>query len=213
MFNNAATLHALTGEDPYREKAREESHFFTFYNRYDGETFQGIIPDTGAAGTSTAGELQVKALQRKLPYVTINTATAGNHKVRFGDGPEKSFLGTANVQTPFGTINFAIMPINTLFLLCLANMNRHNVYYNNVDNMLMQNGKIYPVIREWGYLWLFLEDHEPAIACSHLTEGELRQLHRRFGHSAADRLHKVLSRAGYNNVKEFIIIKINKYCY
>jgi hypothetical protein len=57
MLNNAATLHAFTGEDPYRKKAREESHLFTFYNRYDGETFQGIIPDTGAAGTSTAGEL------------------------------------------------------------------------------------------------------------------------------------------------------------
>jgi hypothetical protein len=190
MLNNAATLHALTGEDPYREKAREESHLFTFYSRYDGETFQGIMPDTGAAGTSTAGELQVKALQRKLPYVTINTATAGNHKVRFGNGPEKSSLGTASVQTPFGTIDFAFMPANTPFLLCLADMNRHNVYYNNVDNMLVQNGKNYPVIRKWGHPWLFLEDHEPAIACSHLTEGELRQLHRRFGHPAADRLHK-----------------------
>jgi hypothetical protein len=57
MLNNAATLHALTGEDPYREKARKKSHLFTFYSRYDGEIFQGIIPDTGAAGTSTAGEL------------------------------------------------------------------------------------------------------------------------------------------------------------
>jgi hypothetical protein len=79
--------------------------------------------------------------------------------------------------------------------------------------MLMQNGKIYFVIRKWGYLWLFLENHKPAIACSHLTEGELRQLHRRFGHSAADRLHKILSRTGYNNVKKFIITKINKYCH
>jgi hypothetical protein len=115
------------------------------------------------------------------------------------------------VQTPFGTIDFAIMPANTPFLLYLANMNRHNVYYNKVDNMLMQNGKIYPVIRKWGHLWLFLEDYKPAVACSHLTEGKLRQLHRRFGYSAADRLHKILSRAGYNDVKESVITKINKY--
>jgi hypothetical protein len=152
-------------------------------------------------------------LQRKFPYITINTATAGNHKVKFGNGPEKSFLGTANVQTFFGTIDFAIMLANIPFLLCLADMNQYNVYYNNVDNMLVQNGKIYSVIRKWGYLWLFLEDHEPAVACSHLTEGELRQLHRRFGHFAADRLHKILLRAGYNNVKKSVIIKINKYCY
>jgi hypothetical protein len=123
MLNNAAILHALTGENPYKKKARKKSHLFTFYNRYDGETFQGIMPDTGAAGTSTAGELQVKALQRKLPYVTINTAIVGNHKVRFSNGPEKSFFGTANVQTPFRTINFAIMLANIPFLLCLANMN------------------------------------------------------------------------------------------
>jgi hypothetical protein len=152
-------------------------------------------------------------LQRKLPYVIINTATAGNHKVRFGNGPEKSSLGTANVQILFGTINFAIIPANIPFLLCLANMDRHDVYYNNVNNMLVQNGKTYPVIRKWGYSWLFLEDHEPVVACSHLIEDELRQLHHRFGHSAADRLHKVLSRAGYNNVKESIITKINKYCH
>jgi hypothetical protein len=117
------------------------------------------------------------------------------------------------VQTPFGTIDFAIMPANTSFLLYLANINRHNVYYNNVDNMLVQNGKIYPVIRKWGHLWLFLKDHKPAVACSHLTEDELRQLHRRFGHSAADRLHKILSRAGYNDIKESVITKINKYCH
>jgi hypothetical protein len=137
MLNNAAILHALIGENPYKKKARKKSHLFTFYNRYDGETFQGIMPDTGAAGTSIAGELQVKALQRKLPYVIINTATAGNHKVRFGNGPEKSFFGTANVQTPFGTIDFAVMLANTPFLLCLADMNRYGVYYNNVDNMLV----------------------------------------------------------------------------
>jgi hypothetical protein len=57
MLNNAATLHAFTGENFYKKKAREESHLFTFYSRYDGETFQGIMPDTGTAGTSTAGEL------------------------------------------------------------------------------------------------------------------------------------------------------------
>jgi hypothetical protein len=92
MLNNAATLHAFTSENSYKKKAREKSHLFTFYSRYDGETFQGIILDTGAVGTFTAGELQVKALQRKLPYVIINTAIAGNHKVRFNNGPEKSFL-------------------------------------------------------------------------------------------------------------------------
>jgi hypothetical protein len=58
-----------------------------------------------------------------------------------------------------------------------------------------------------------LENQKPIIACSHLTEGELRQLHHRFGYSAADRLHKVLSRTSYNDVKKSVITKINKYCH
>ncbi len=35
---------------------------FIFKERYFLEVFQGIMPDTGAAGISTAGEPQLRAL-------------------------------------------------------------------------------------------------------------------------------------------------------
>jgi hypothetical protein len=47
----------------------------------------------------------------------------------------------------------------------------------------------------------------------HLIEIELRQLYRRFGHPAADRLYKILNRAGYDDINETVIAKINKYCH
>jgi hypothetical protein len=63
LLDNAAAAHGITGIDSFEErKPREEFHLFVFYSRYDGNIFQGIIPDTGAAGISTAGEPQVRAL-------------------------------------------------------------------------------------------------------------------------------------------------------
>jgi hypothetical protein len=171
------------------------------------------LPDTGAAGKSTKGLLQFKTLQKQFPGLTIDAETAGQHKVHYGDGSEKRSHGAVTVNLPFGSVDFAVMPTNTPFLSCLANMDRLGVYFNNFENILVHNGKNYPVIRKWGHSWLLLGDQEPAIAHNHLTEGELRQLHRKFGHPAAKKLHDILSRAGYNNVKKSIIAKITKFCH
>jgi hypothetical protein len=211
ILNNTAIIYEITEFDPYETQAPKElPHFFTFASRYDSDIFQGIMPDTGAAGISTAGELQALALKKRFPKST-NIFTAGKYKVKFGDNHEISSLGTIGVKTPFGTIHFEIMPINTPFLLYLANMNRYGVYFNNINNTLVHNGKEYSVVRKWGHPWLLLDEQKSTIIYCHLTEIELRQLHRRFGHSAADRLYKILNRAGYDNIDETVIAKINKY--
>jgi hypothetical protein len=41
------------------------SSAFTFDNCYSSYEFQGIMPDSGAAGISLAGEPQVQALQKR----------------------------------------------------------------------------------------------------------------------------------------------------
>jgi hypothetical protein len=149
LLDNAAAAHGIIGIDSFEErKPREEFHLFVFYSRYDGNIFQGIMPDTGAAGIFTAGEPQVRALQLKFPNVTIDSFTAG-HKVKFGNNPESIFLGTIAVETPFKTIRFAVMPTNTSFLLCLADMNRCGVYFNKINNILVHNGKKHPIVRKW----------------------------------------------------------------
>ena len=213
-LNNAATMHAITGKDPYEQG--ETTHLFTLDHRYGADRFQGIMPDTGAAGVSTAGETQVAALQLLRPTTVIDKSTAGQHRIRFGDNPECVSLGDVKVNTPFGDINFAVMPTNTPFLLCLADMDRHGIYLNNVANVLVHKSTSYPVVRKWGHPWLLLDDdNNQETAICHLTEEELTQLHRRFGHPAASRLYKILLRAGHgddDDSKE-ILDKINKFCH
>jgi hypothetical protein len=62
MLNNVIIFHVLIGENSYGKAAKEKSHFFTFYIRYNSENFQRIMFDTGIAGTFIAGEPQVKIL-------------------------------------------------------------------------------------------------------------------------------------------------------
>ncbi|KAK1914231.1 hypothetical protein P3342_007477 [Pyrenophora teres f. teres] len=145
-LNNTAALHAITKIDLYagNDIAKEASHLFTLDHRYGREQFQGIMPDTGAAGVSTAGKQQVIALHRIQP-LRIDKLTAGRHRIRFGDNLECVSLGDVNVQIPIGMIKFAVMPTNTPFLLCLDNMDRHSIYFNNVDNMLVHQSKEYPI--------------------------------------------------------------------
>jgi hypothetical protein len=132
------------------------------------------MPDIGAAGVSTAGEPQVKALQKRFPKVTVDTLTAGQHKISFGDNPEILSLGIINVETLFGNVYFAVMLINTPFLFYLADMDRYGVYFNNIDNVLVYNGKKHPIVRKWEYLWLLFNDCEAVVAYCYLTEDELR---------------------------------------
>jgi hypothetical protein len=63
LLNNAAAAHGITGINPFEErKPRKEFHLFVFYSRYDSNIFQGIMPNTGAAGIFTIGEPQMRAL-------------------------------------------------------------------------------------------------------------------------------------------------------
>jgi hypothetical protein len=103
--------------------------------RYSSGIFMGILVDTGAAVRSTAGLNQFQALQR-VQRVPLNTSTAGQAKIMFGIG-ETSSLGTADVKTPIGTVTFHIVPADVLFLLCLEDIDKLNVKFDNLDNVLI----------------------------------------------------------------------------
>ena len=59
---------------------------------------------------------------------------------------------------------------------------------------------------------MLLHRMEEAIAYSHLTETELRQLHRRFGYPSVQRLIKVLYRAGHKDINPCTIKRLTKFC-
>jgi hypothetical protein len=190
-------------------------------NNYSTGVFMGIMIDTGAAIRSTAGQDQFIALQQ-IQDVKLDKSRAGEAKIQFGIGTTTS-LGTTTVRTPIGNITFHVVPANTPFLLCLKDLDDLYVKFDNLENVLIQHGKRTPIVRAYGHPWMLLNPikaltyangittHPSNVVSCHLTEPELRQLHRRFGHPSARRMHKVLERAGHEtNLEE--ITKLTKFC-
>ncbi|RKF61524.1 hypothetical protein OnM2_041057 [Erysiphe neolycopersici] len=178
-LNNQSALHAITRKDIFKDLKNNKSSSFssdlsnstwqqnnTFLSRYSEYKFQGIIPDTGAAG---------------VPSVQINKNRAGEHQIRFGKG-EAILIGTVEANTPIGKIFLRVVPLHTPFLLCLQDMKQMGVYLNNLENVLVRGQKIVPIIIKFGHPFLLLNQAEESVAFSHLIEIQLRRLHRRFGH-------------------------------
>ncbi|KAF1978827.1 hypothetical protein BU23DRAFT_577075 [Bimuria novae-zelandiae CBS 107.79] len=96
-----------------------------------------ILPDTGAANVS------IEDLT-----VTIDTSTAGKTSIKFGKGSVTVSIGTAQIPTEIGKIDFEVLDAPTPFLLCLADMDRLKVYFNNTTDKLVQGNVRIPVIRK-----------------------------------------------------------------
>jgi hypothetical protein len=84
-------------------------------------------------------------------------------------------------------ITFHIVFADVLFLLCLDNIDRLKVRFDNLENVLIQGNKQTPVVRSFGHLWILLDLIQALVyseqilrtefSVCHLTEIELRQLH------------------------------------
>ena len=85
------------------------------------------MPDTGAAGVSTTGQLQFHALQKIDPRIQLDTSTAGVHSIVFGKGSVEKSKGTIQVGTPIRVIAFHVMGTTTPFLLCLDDIDQLGV--------------------------------------------------------------------------------------
>jgi hypothetical protein len=55
ILNDQSTLYVVIRKDPFEEAEPNEMSVFIFDNCYSLNTFQGIMPDSGIAGVSTAG--------------------------------------------------------------------------------------------------------------------------------------------------------------
>ncbi|KAF7567022.1 DUF1421 multi-domain protein [Pyrenophora tritici-repentis] len=207
-----AFLHHISGDDIYsRDAPSAPASQFLLEDRYTRSVYQGILPDTGAANVSTVGKEQYLALTREDPTVKLDTSTAGKASIKFGKGEATASIGTVQVSTEIGKINFEVLEAPTPFLLCLADMDRLKVYFNNTTDELVQDDVHIPVIRKWGHPWFHLNKRERATMF--LTETELRRLHRRFGHPAVTRLVKLLKDAGHNDFEERTLEEVTKFCH
>ncbi|KAG9230041.1 hypothetical protein BJ875DRAFT_521199 [Amylocarpus encephaloides] len=129
--------------------------------RYTSTTFIGIMIDTGASRRSTVGYGQFRALQKLTPELELDKSIEGQVSVQFGIGITSS-IGSIKVTSPIGTIQFHVVQADTPFLLCLADMDKLQVYLNNVKNVLVSGIMELPVARRFGHpvlLWRHLAEY------------------------------------------------------
>lgn len=93
------------------------------------------------------------AYTRDIKYTTIEISKAGVIYVQFGI-VSISFIGFALIQIPIGQIGFYIIIRDTFFLLFFTKINQLNIYFNNIDNLLVIKIIYILVIRYIDYLFL-----------------------------------------------------------
>ena len=59
-----------------------------------------------------------------------------------------------HIDSLIGKMQFYIIQANILFLLCLADIDELQVYYNNLKNILITRTKEVPVVRWFGHPFL-----------------------------------------------------------
>jgi hypothetical protein len=212
---------ATTTDTPYNALPVLPQYSFLTEPCYSTNTFVGILIDTGAAEHSTAGYPQYLAYRKTAKNGVLDTSTAGQASIRFGPGESIKSIGSIDVPTPIGTIQFHILEVMTPFLLSIKDMDRLGIYFNNTKNILVgpSRGMTTPVSRRFGHPFLvwdhalqsYLTESFDAETCF-LTETELRRLHRRFGHQSVEKLRKMLERAGHD-VDTEALKHIQKVCH
>ncbi len=196
----------LSGQSTYHVLTKCSSFLAT--SRYTSEQFHGLMLDTGAARTSTAGYGQAEAYMKEF-NAQLDVTIAGSITAHFGIGTAAS-IGKLSVDSPVGRVHFHVMQTDTPFLLCLQDMDRLGIYLNNLrDHIVMRNGSTVTIVRFHGHPFLIWGPK----SVNYLTDTELRQLHRRFGHPSANRLVRTLEKAGYNDPEHRQILqRITKFC-
>ncbi|UQC91064.1 uncharacterized protein CLUP02_16598, partial [Colletotrichum lupini] len=75
-----------------------------------------------------------------------NTLIAGIIKISFSLSREIVALSIIKIKIYFGTITFYILPVNTLFLLYLKNIDRLSIIFDNIKNRISSN-KYFEIVK------------------------------------------------------------------
>ncbi len=100
---------------------------------------------------------QFKALQRISNNLALNKKTVES-SIKF-EIDDTLILEFVELNTSFEMITFHIIEVNIPFLLCLDDLNRLNIYFNNLINQMIQHEhtsmkKRHSVIRRHGHAFL-----------------------------------------------------------
>ena len=108
--------------------------------------------DTETLRYSTINYEQFLAYSKIIETV-INSAKTKIIHVQFNK-KSISFIKFIIITTFIDQIEFHVIKIDTFFLLCLVDFDRLNVYYNNINDILIQKKSITFVIRRFEHLFL-----------------------------------------------------------
>ena len=189
---------------------------FVSIERYTEKKFFGIMIDTEISRYSTIDYEQFLAYSKIIETV-INSAKAEIIHVQF-DIKSISFIKSIIITISIDQIEFHVIKIDTFFLLCLADFDRLGVYYNNINDILVQKGSIIFVIRRFGHLFLLWNSVLQNciiefFSCNlcFLIEVELRRLHKRFEHFSVKKLENLLKRSNHE-VDRSALKQLIKFC-
>ena len=129
----------------------EASDFFAYVvsDRYISNEFYEIMIDTDASKYSTVDYEQYFAY-KTIYDVNIDSSKAETIYVQFDIGFISSIKSIA-ITIPIDQVEFHIVKVDTSFLLCLVDLDRLKVYFNNVENILISENKAFSVIRRFGH--------------------------------------------------------------
>jgi hypothetical protein len=114
-------------------------------SRYDDREFKDILMNRDATRRSTAEIEQFTALQRLNDSVQLNKSIVES-KIQF-DIDSILIMSTIELNISLRLMIFHIVEINTSFLLCLVDLNRFEIYFNNLINELMQKCSIIIILQ------------------------------------------------------------------
>ncbi len=142
-FANKAFEHRLILKNITNVSVNESFDFIyisIIESRYDDREFKDILMNCDTTRRSTAEIDQFTALQKLNDSIKLNQSTVES-KIQF-DIDSISIMSTIELNISLEQLIFHIIKINTFFLLCLVDLNRLEVYFNNLTNELMQKCSI-----------------------------------------------------------------------
>lgn len=167
-------------------------------SQYNDIKFKDLLLDSDTSTKLTGRLGLLKTLQKIDSTIKINNSTAGSANFSFGIDNTTS-LCYINLDIPIELLIFHIVSVHTLFVICLADLNKLSVLFNNVINELVYNKFINQKVYRYGYVFLMwhiathsLIAKSPDVNLCYLIEVQLRCLHYRFGHRLVCCLEVVL---------------------
>ena len=126
---------------------------YVISDRYISDEFYEIMIDTDASKYSIV-DYEQYLIYKAIYDVNIDFFKTGAIYVQFGI-EFISFIGFIAMAIFIGQVEFHIVKTDTPFLLCLADLDRLKVYFNNVENVLIskKENREFSIIRRFGHFF------------------------------------------------------------